>query len=128
MATPKLKDKKIIIYKYISTKDPYGFPVDGYMPIHEQTNIWSYFKQLSASLYFASAQTNVKEDCMFQVNWLDYLKAPQTEHLHVFYDGLLYQVTRIDPFEDYKRNINIYATYESNGISGTIIPYDPTKL
>lgn len=124
----RLKDKKIIIYKYINTRDSSGFPVKAYMPIHAQSNIWAYFKHLSASLYFASAQTNVKEECLFQVNWSEYLRAPQAEHLHILYDGLLYQVKRIDPFEDYKRNINLYASYEAEGIDGSIIPYNPNYL
>lgn len=124
----KLKDKKIQILKYTETEDSAGFPVRGYMPIHPQPKIWAYFKHLSASLYFASAQVNLNEEVIFTVNWLEHLKNSETKHLKILYKGNLYQITRIDTYEDYKRDINLYAKYEQSDFSGNIIPYDPKAL
>lgn len=124
----KLKDKKIQILKYTETEDSAGFPVRGYMPIHPQDKIWAYFKHLSASLYFASAQVNLNEEVIFTVNWLSTIKSSDTEYYKILYKGSLYQVTRVDTYEDYKRDINLYAKFEEADFSGKILPYDPEAL
>lgn len=124
----KLKDKKIQILKYTETEDSSGFPIKGYMPIHSQPKVWAYFKHLSASLFFASAQVNLNEEVIFTVNWLKSLKSSDTENLKILYSGTLYQVTRVDTYEGYKRDINLYAKFEEADFSGKILPYDPTAL
>lgn len=114
MKSNVLKDKKIYICVCVEGEDADGFPINGYMPIDDLGKKWAYYKQLSASLFFASNQTNIKEECFFRVNYHSYLKPNKAEKLHIIYNGLLYQVTRIDDFEGYKGDISLYAKYESD--------------
>lgn len=123
----KLKDKKIKIYKYIETTDEDGFDVKAYMPIHPQASLWAYFKQLSASLLYANNTTTTQEECFFRINWTDAIKANYASDYRVYYNGLLYQVTRVDPYEGYKRDLALYCKLTTDKL-GTIVPYDPSKL
>lgn len=123
-----LKDKKIVIYKKMSYRDAEGFPVEGYMPVHPQPSIWAFFKQLSANLIYASGTTTTKEECLFRVNWLDYLRTAYPSDLTVGYRGILYQITRIDPYEDYTRDMVLYGSRAEVKTIEPIIPYDPKKL
>lgn len=123
----KLKDKKIKIYKYIETTDEDGFDVKAYMPIHPQASLWAYFKQLSASLLYANNTTTTQEECFFRINWTGAIKANYASDYRVYYNGLLYQVTRVDPYEGYKRDLALYCKLTTDKL-GTVVPYDPTKL
>lgn len=123
----KLKDKKIKIYKYVETTDEDGFQTAGYMPIHPQDSVWAYFKQLSASLLYASNTTTIKEECLFRINWTDAVLVNYASDYRVYYDGLLYQVTRVDPYEGYKRDLALYCKLTTDKID-TVVPYDPDKL
>lgn len=124
----RLKDKKIKIYKYVEGKDSSGFRVSAYMPIHPQASLWAYFKQLGAELTYLNHSSQSKEECFFAVNWLEILKTPIAQDLHIEYNGSLYQVTRIDPYEGYKRDLFLYARYEEEAKNLTVLPYDPEKL
>lgn len=129
MATREfLKDKKIGVYKKVKGYDKDGFPIDGYMPVHEQPSLWAYFKQLSASLLYANSSTTDKEDCYFRINWNEYIRNAYATDLSVGYRGKVYQVTRIDPFEDYRRDLVLYAHTTNTGKLSPVIPYDPKKL
>lgn len=123
----KLKDKKIKIYMYVETTDEDGFQTAGYMPIHPQDSLWAYFKQLSASLLYASNTTTIKEECLFRINYTDAVLVNHASDYRVYYDGLLYQVTRVDPYEGYKRDLALYCKLTTDKID-TVIPYDETKL
>lgn len=126
----KLKDKKIVIYKSGMFKDEDGFQTRGYMPIFDPAvtpNQWAYFKQLSASLLYANNTTTTKEECLFRINWTGVIKTNYASDYRVYYNGLLYQVTRVDPYEGYKRDLALYCKLTTDKL-GTIIPYDPTKL
>ena len=127
MANTKLKDKKIKIYMYIETTDEDGFDLKAYMPIHKQDSVWAYFKQLSASLFYASNTTAIKEECLFRINWTDAILSNYANDYFVYYDGMLFQCTRVDPFEGYKRDLVLYCKLTTDKID-TVIPYDETKL
>ena len=98
------------------------------MPIHAQPSVWAYFKQLSGDTFFKSAQAGTNETSMFAVNWNKYLMNSNASDLSVSYDGKLYDVTRIDPFEGYKRDIVIYGKFSSTNKLGNILPYDESIL
>ena len=127
MANTKLKDKKIKIYMYIETTDEDGFDLKAYMPIHKQDSVWAYFKQLSASLFYASNTTAINEECLFRINWTDAILANYASDYRVYYNGILYQVTRVDPYEGYKRDLALYCKLTTDKINA-VIPYDETKL
>ena len=124
----KLKDKKIVIYKKVNTEDEDGFQTEGHMLIHAQSSVWAYFKQLSGDTFFKSAQAGTNETSMFAVNWNKYLMNSNASDLSVSYDGKLYDVTRIDPFEGYKRDIVIYGKFSSTNKLGNVLPYDESIL
>lgn len=128
MANQVLKDKKIVIYKKIDYRDAEGFPATGYMPVHPQPSVWAYFKQLSASLVYESSTTTTKEECLFRVNWLDCLRTAYPSDLTIGYRGILYQITRIDPYLDYTRDMVLYGSRAEVKTISPIIPYDPNNL
>lgn len=123
MAKNYLKDKKIIIYREENGTDAGGFPINGYKPIHPG-KIWAYTRQLSAREFYASAQVNVNEDRLFIVNWIN-INPLEAKGLFILYNGLWYQVTRIDTYEDYKKDISIYATAGKDEAPGDLLPYTP---
>lgn len=126
MAKTYLKDKKIVIYKRGMFKDEDGFQTEGYMPIHEQP-LWAYFKQLSAQLTYLNNSTQSKEECLFRINWLDYVRNVNPSDLAIGYRGLVYRCTRVDPYEDYKRDLVLYAKNNHEKL-GNVLPYNPEIL
>lgn len=127
MAKRYLKDKKIVIYKKGEFTDEDGFQTEGYMPIHPQDSLWAYFKQLSATLTYLNDSTQSKEECLFRINWLDYVRNVNPSNLAIGYNGLVYNVTRVDPYEDYKRDLVLYAKNNYEKL-GNVIPYNPELL
>ena len=127
MAKRYLKDKKIVIYKKGEFTDEDGFQTEGYMPIHPQASLWAYFKQLSATLTYLNDSTQSKEECLFRINWLDYVRNVNPSNLAIGYRGLVYNVTRVDPYEDYKRDLVLYAKNNHEKL-GNVIPYNPEML
>ena len=127
MARTYLKDKKIVIYKKGMFTDADGFQTEGFMPIHAQQSIWAYFKQLSAQLIYSSDSAQSQEECLFRINWLDYVRTVNPANLAIGYNGLVYDVTRVDPYEDYRRDLVLYAKNNHTKL-GTVIPYDQEAL
>lgn len=127
MAKRYLKDKKIVIYKKGTFEDEAGFQTEGYMPIHPQASLWAYFKQLSATLTYLNDSTQSKEECLFRINWLDYVRNVNPSNLAIGYRGLVYNVTRVDPYEDYKRDLVLYAKNNHEKL-GNVLPYNPELL
>lgn len=127
MAKRYLKDKKIVIYKKGTFEDEDGFQTEGYMPIHAQPSLWAYFKQLSATLTYLNDSTQSKEECLFRINWLDYVRNAIPSNLAIGYNGLVYNVTRVDPYEDYKRDLVLYAKNNHEKL-GNVLPYNPEML
>lgn len=123
----KLKDKKIVIYKKGMFTDEDGFQTEGFMPVHAQPSVWAYFKQLSATLTYLNESTQSQEECLFRINWNDYVRTVNPTNLAIGYNGLVYDVTRVDPYEDYKRDLVLYAKNNHTKL-GTVIPYDPEAL
>lgn len=122
-----LKDKKIVIYKKGEFTDADGFQTEGFMPVHPQPSLWAYFKQLSAQLTYLNDSTQNKEECLFRINWLDYVRKANASELAIGYNGLVYDVTRVDPYEDYKRDLVLYAKNNHTKL-GNVIPYNPEIL
>ena len=99
----KLKDKKIEILAVTHTQDPDGYSIETLTPIAPP--MWAYFRQLSGKEVFAAATTNYKEEVLFTVNY-----NPEITNTHVIrYNGVLYDITRVDTFEGYKEDITLYC-------------------
>lgn len=132
MARRILKDKRMEVFCKISTHDSAGFPVDGYMPIIDTPDgtQWGYFRAMGGSLYWAAQATQVKADVMAVVAYSDWLASMRwVEEIYVRYAGRLYQATRVDRYEGYKRDLSIYAQLTTTN-AGTIkvLPYDAAAL
>jgi len=99
-----LKDKKIVIYRRINTKDSEGFSTATYAPIHAG-QLWAYVRQLSASEFYAARAVQQSEEMLFVVNW----RRDITPDFFIGYRGVIYNITRVDTFEGYKEDLKVYA-------------------
>ena len=67
--------------------------------------VWAYFREFLGKEVFAAATTNYKEEVLFTVNF-----HPEITNTHVIrYNGVLYDITRVDTFEGYKEDITLYC-------------------
>jgi len=119
---PKLKDKKITIYSYVNVSEPGMMPQEKWKPIHPG-QLWAYVRQLSATEYFAAAAVQHKESILFVVNWRDGITASNL----IEYRGKFYDITRVDTFEGYKNDLQLYADEAVGGgipEPDDILPYE----
>ena len=116
------KDKKIIIYKVTYEQDGYGYGVETFTPIHPN-KLWAYVRQQSASEYYAAHAVQITEDMLFVVNWRADLTTFDTLTLYILYKGLWYNVQRIDTFEGYKEDLQMYGKLVRTPSAGDIRPY-----
>ena len=98
----KLKDKKIEICEYQYTTDAIGN--------HKKTlvsvaKVWAYFRQLSGKEIETGISTKTNETVLFKISYRADLK---TTHV-IKYNGILYDITRVDAFEGYKSDLAIYC-------------------
>ena len=99
----KLKDKKIELLRQVHTRDEMGFTKT---TLESMEMVWAYFRHLSGKEVFAAATVNYKEEVLFQVNY-----RPDITTTHVIrYNGVLYDITRVDVFEGYKRDLTLYCS------------------
>lgn len=116
------KDKKIIIYKVTHEQDSYGYGVETFTPIHPN-KLWAYVRQQSASEYYAAHAVQITEDMLFVINWRADITTFDTLTLYILYKGLWYNVQRIDTFEGYKEDLQIYGKLVRTPDAGSIQPY-----
>lgn len=99
------KDKKITILQWSEGTDQYGQPLEEYIPISGGENIWAYYRQASANEFYSAMQVNVEVEAVFGVNW----RGDLDTSMRVRYRGEDYEISRIDDFEGYKKDLIIYA-------------------
>ena len=117
------KDKKIMIYRSENVAEPGSMPRNGYKPIHPG-KLWAYVRQQSAGEYYAAKAVQVTEEMLFVVNWRADLITPDANELYIEYKGVWYDVQRIDTFEGYKEDIQVYAKLSpSTPSEDDIYPY-----
>ena len=105
----RLKDKKIKIYKLTDvTRDSNGYSSCKYTPIHLGA-LWAYVRQTSGAEYYAASALQVTEEILFVVNWREDLTMDQARGLYIEHNGRWYDVQRIDTYEGYKREIQLFA-------------------
>jgi SPP1 family predicted phage head-tail adaptor len=102
------KDKKITIYTYSVIEDEDGYETAAYVPIHPG-KLWAYVRQQSQSEYLAAMAVKVAEEMLFVVNWRSDLANGNVNGLYIEYKGAWYDIQRIDTFEGYKDDLQIYA-------------------
>lgn len=97
----KLKDKKIEIQESRYVTDKYGNRIKQTVTI---ATVWAYFRQLSGDeIYRVTTQT--EETVMFRIN---YRSDITTSHV-IKYKDTLYNITRVDVYEGYKRDLTLYC-------------------
>ena len=101
--TTKLKDKKIEILQPTMPKDASGFSTEILTPIAPP--LWAYFRQLSGKEIHAAMSVHAVEEVQFTVNWRNDIT---TRHI-IRFRGVDYDITRVDTFEGYKRDLVLYA-------------------
>lgn len=67
--------------------------------------VWAYFRHLSGKEVFAAATVNYKEDVLFQIGY----RTDITPAHMIRYNGVDYEITRIDTFEGYKTDLTVYC-------------------
>lgn len=100
----KLKDKKIRILEYFHGTDDHGFAVDEWRPLHSG-RLWAYYRQLSGNEFYASAMVNVAEEVVFTINF----RKGITNEMLIDFGGKLFEIVRIDDYEGYKDDLNLYC-------------------
>lgn len=100
----RLRDKKIDIVKPVKEYDDYGESIDELQTI--AANIWAYYRQVSGNEFFSALTANTKVDALFNIA---YRKDIDTT-CKIRFRGKLYDITRIDDYEGYKKTLTIYAT------------------
>lgn len=100
-----IKDKKITIMETVIESDELGNQIEETKPINNGENIWTYYRQASADEYYAASQVNYRVDAIFKISWRDNIHHSNT----ILFRGQEYNITRIDDFEGYKRDLTIYA-------------------
>lgn len=133
MARRILKDKRLEVLCKVKGYDSSGFAIEGYMPITDTVDgkQWAYFRALGGSLYWASQSTQVKADVMAVVAYSDWLAAMRwLEKIYIRFNGRLYQATRVDTYEGYRRDLTIYAQLvnTTDAASIDILKYDADTL
>lgn len=101
----KLKDKKIEIQEVRYVSDAIGNRKKVTVTV---ATVWAYFRQLSGKEIETGISTKTNETVLFQIGYRADIK---TTHV-IKYNGLLYDITRVDVFEGYKSDLTIYAKSE----------------
>ena len=99
----KLKDKKIEILAETNIINENGYPETVLQAVCPP--VWAYFRQLSGKEIFAASAVNSVEEALFIVNW----RADITPAHVIRYNGVLWDITRVDTFEGYKADLTVYA-------------------
>lgn len=100
-----IKDKKVTIMYFTNEKDEDGYPIEKYIPLPGGENIWAYYRHASAKEFYAAHTTNIKVEVIFEIAWRNDIDT----YMQIKYKGKDYDITRIDDFEGYKRDLRIYA-------------------
>ena len=73
--------------------------------IETVATVWAYVRHLSGKEVFAAATVNYKEDVLFQIGY----RTDITPAHMIRYNGVDYEITRIDTFEGYKTDLTVYC-------------------
>lgn len=109
-----LKDKKISILKLYTIEDDEGFEEKVYKPIPGGKDIWAYYRQASGKEFYAAKTINTRVEAIFIINWKTNIRPGMEPELFIDFRGDIFNVSYIDDFEGYKKDLKIYA-YKRSG-------------
>ena len=97
----KLKDKRIEIQESRFITDRYGNHKQQFVTV---ATVWAYFRQLSGDeIHRVTTQTT--EEVLFRINYRSDITTAQV----IKFRGTLYDITRVDVYEGYKRDLTLYC-------------------
>ncbi len=118
----RLKDKKITIYSYVEVSEPGHMLQKKLKPIHPG-KLWAYVRQLSVTEFYVARAQQQQESILFVVNW----RPDITTECLIEYKGKYYGIIRIDTFEGYKGDLQLYADEPKGGHmpnTDSMLPYE----
>jgi len=74
------------------------------------TRTWANYRSLSGNEIFAARQAQFTEEVCFTVNWN---KAVEPG-MHIIYNDKVYEITRVDDFEGYKKDMRLMCRLAKN--------------
>jgi SPP1 family predicted phage head-tail adaptor len=95
----RIKDKKVALFVEVEEGGR------KYKALHPG-ELWAYYRQLSGHEKLISAQMRREEDMQFIVNYRD----DYADWDAIRYKGVFYNITSVDDFEGYKKELVIYAS------------------
>lgn len=100
-----LKDKKISIIHHEEREGEFGETTHVDVPLPGGGNVWAYYRHVTGKEYYNSLMVKAKEEALFIINWRDDIDTA----MKIKFRDKLYNITRIDDFEGYKKDLKIYA-------------------
>ena len=97
----RLKDKRIEICEYQYSSDEIGNRIKTLVTV---ATVWAYFRQLSGSEIYR-VTTQAQEQVLFLINFRSNIT---TTHM-IKYNGILYNITRVDVYEGYKSDLTLFC-------------------
>ena len=67
--------------------------------------VWAYFRHLSGKEIFAASAQMAVEEVLFTINY----RTDITPTHVIRYNGVLYEITRVDTFEGYRGDLVLYC-------------------
>ena len=109
-----LKDKKISIYQEEEISEPGEAPE--LRNVLVRGSAWAYVRQLSQRELYEAKAVGATEEMLFVINYLEGISVP---NCNIVYNGRKYNVTLIDTFEGYRRDLTLYTSGgQTDDISG----------
>ena len=99
----KLKDKKIDILAPRFVSDGIGNRVK---VLEHVARVWAYVRQLSGKEIYGTT-TKTEEEILFRINF----RKISTSNV-IRYQGILYNIVRVDTFEGYREDLALYCKRE----------------
>lgn len=77
---------------------------------------WAEINTSKANEFFAAAQINSENDLVFKIRYSKLLKGKQSTDIRIVYDGLVYDVKRIEDVNEQHRQYVIRAAQLNGGV------------
>lgn len=113
----RLKDKKIVVYQPVTRIGDNGGQREDWIPIHPG-RLWAYVRQLSQKERYTQGIERREEDTLFVVNW----RSDINQGNAILYKERWYDVVRVDVFEGYKEDLQVFGQARMDGKAPDELP------
>lgn len=117
MATKKyFKDKKVDLYANVEGKDEEGFPTTEFKAV--ASGLWAYVRSLSRQEIYAADSNQTEDNILFVLNYrADVAALTSDSGYYIKFQDNFYQVLRVDPYEFYKDDLQVYCKFVGKKVS-----------